>query len=628
MSKRRLLLAIFVCGIWFAIASAGFAESADQIAPIQSAVGEPPRIELVGPDPFTNECHSAFVDSGVRITDAPISIAAAIAHSIGLKADGSVVAWGLGQMGQTNIPTDLGRVVAIAANGYYSLALNADGSVVAWGYGPNGETNIPAGATHDVVAIAAGGYHGLALKADGSVVGWGANASGQTNIPSTAVDVISIAAGRLHSIALKSDGTVVGWGFNDYGQTNVPPSVTNIVAIAAGDHHNLALKSNGTVVTWGYDDQFHLLRVPARATNVIAIAARDFFSVALRADGSVVVWGLDYNGHVTVIPASATNIVGIAAGGESYNDFCLAWKSDGSVVGWGENYWGQATAPSGLSSLDLPFSVTGSVNTNVPGTYTLTYTATNILGDVGTTTRTVVVVDTTPPSLRCPTNLIVEWADINGAPVFFAAQATDLCSGPVSVSFDSASGSTFPIGTNTVWCIATDDSGNSSQCSFTVTVEAGQAVKRKLLAELEDFKKLQPRKVIRLNRAIAQLNQSLKTNFWMDETHLQPAKGTKVFVAEARVVHQLLHWKKQKGVIDDARLQDWIDRLVRVDRLLALGQIEDARSAGATDKRFARVLKHFQAGDEAAIKQKYVAAILRYGCAWRLATHVIEDSSK
>ena len=131
-----------------------------------------------------------------------------------------------------------------------------------------------------------------------------------------------------------------------------------------------------------------------------------------------------------------------------------------------------------------------------------------------------------------------------------------------------------------------------------------------------------------MNLAIAQLNQSLKTNFWIDEIHLQSMKGTKVFLAEARAVRHLSIWKKQKGGIHDVLLQDWINRLVRVDGFLALEQIKQARSVGATDKRFARALKHFQAGDEAATKQKYVAAILRYGCAWRLATHVIRDSSK
>src|SRR6185436_16003161 len=146
-------------------------------------------------------------------------------------------------------------------------------------------------------------------------------------------------------------------------------------------------RADGTVLTWGYDDQFHLLRVPASATNVVAIAAKELFSVAVRADGSVLVWGLDLKGKVSLIPSSATNLIAIAAGGEFYGYYCLGIKANGSVVGWGENDWGQAAAPAGLNALDLPVTVSGSVNVSIPGTYTLTYSVTNILGEVGIATR-------------------------------------------------------------------------------------------------------------------------------------------------------------------------------------------------------------------------------------------------
>ena len=44
-----------------------------------------------------------------------------------------MVAWGYNDYGQTNVPAGLSGVTAIAAGDYHSLALKSDGTVVAWG---------------------------------------------------------------------------------------------------------------------------------------------------------------------------------------------------------------------------------------------------------------------------------------------------------------------------------------------------------------------------------------------------------------------------------------------------------------------------------------------------------------
>ena len=75
-------------------------------------------------------------------------------------------------VGQTDIPKGLSDVTAIAAGEYHSLALKKDGSVVAWGQNKNGECNVPEN-LHDVVAISAGNGQSLALKKDGTLVAWG-----------------------------------------------------------------------------------------------------------------------------------------------------------------------------------------------------------------------------------------------------------------------------------------------------------------------------------------------------------------------------------------------------------------------------------------------------------------------
>ncbi|WP_269798947.1 RCC1 domain-containing protein [Caldicellulosiruptor acetigenus] len=83
-------------------------------------------------------------------------------------------------------------VVAIAAGRYHSLALKKDGTVWAWGENSTGQLGnetsgkdkysyvpVQVKGIKDVLAISAGSYHSLALKKDGTVWGWGANARGQ-----------------------------------------------------------------------------------------------------------------------------------------------------------------------------------------------------------------------------------------------------------------------------------------------------------------------------------------------------------------------------------------------------------------------------------------------------------------
>jgi alpha-tubulin suppressor-like RCC1 family protein len=71
----------------------------------------------------------------------------------------------------------------IAAGGeYYSLGVKADGTVMAWGQNGQGQCNVPPGLT-GVTAVAPGSWHSLALTDGGMVVGWGLNDSGQCNVP-------------------------------------------------------------------------------------------------------------------------------------------------------------------------------------------------------------------------------------------------------------------------------------------------------------------------------------------------------------------------------------------------------------------------------------------------------------
>ena len=114
---------------------------------------EPPRLTLIGPERITNECHTAFHDPGIIMTDGPVALAAGVTHSLALRADGSVLAWGLDSLGEVRAPRSL-RALAVAANEGYSMAVTTGGSVIIWGAGPYGRTNIPPAARSNVIAIA------------------------------------------------------------------------------------------------------------------------------------------------------------------------------------------------------------------------------------------------------------------------------------------------------------------------------------------------------------------------------------------------------------------------------------------------------------------------------------------
>ena len=80
-------------------------------------------------------------------------------------------------------------------------------------------------------------------------------------------------------------------------------------------------------------------------------------------------------------------------------------------------------------------------------------------------------VDTAAPLLSLPSNITQEATSNSGAKVTFSATSTDVDPANPTVTCTPSSGSTFPIATTTVNCSATDTVGNTSNGSFTVTVQ-------------------------------------------------------------------------------------------------------------------------------------------------------------
>jgi alpha-tubulin suppressor-like RCC1 family protein len=225
-----------------------------------------------------------------------VGVAAGYNFSLALKSNGTVWGWGLnytyGVLGDGTFKVyplgtivqakGLTDIVAIDAGMRHSLALKSDGTVWAWGLdretqlgdASTDNLNIPTKVIglDNIIAIAGGLNHTLALKSDGTVWACGRNLEGElgrgnfnltlsfVNQVINLTDVVAIAAGSTHNLALKADGTVWAWGANSNGQlgnitvdsSSIPVQVngiTKVVAIAAGGRQSLALVQSAPILT-------------------------------------------------------------------------------------------------------------------------------------------------------------------------------------------------------------------------------------------------------------------------------------------------------------------------------------------------------------------------------------------
>ncbi|HSP83668.1 MAG TPA: HYR domain-containing protein, partial [Gillisia sp.] len=106
------------------------------------------------------------------------------------------------------------------------------------------------------------------------------------------------------------------------------------------------------------------------------------------------------------------------------------------------------------------------------GTTTVTYTASDAVGNSVSISFTVTVIDNEAPVIACIENisLATDMGSATAVVTFEAPVGTDNCGATTEQTAGLPSGSEFPIGTTTNTYVVTDTAGNTATCSFTVTV--------------------------------------------------------------------------------------------------------------------------------------------------------------
>jgi alpha-tubulin suppressor-like RCC1 family protein len=219
-------------------------------------------------------------------------------HSLGVRQGGSLWAWGSNNSGRLGDGTTTDRCspvsvvggftdwCAASAGGAHSLGVRSNGTLWAWGFncfGRLGDGTITnrispvsvVGGFTDWCAASAGNSHSLGIRSNGTLWAWGINSFGRlgdgtatsrlspVSVVGGFTDWCAASAGGDHSLGVRSNGSLWAWGLNSTGQlgdgtvtsrlspVSVVGGFTDWCAASAGNAHSLGVRTNGSLWAWG-----------------------------------------------------------------------------------------------------------------------------------------------------------------------------------------------------------------------------------------------------------------------------------------------------------------------------------------------------------------------------------------
>jgi hypothetical protein len=383
----------------------------------------PPAITLGGANPLTMECHGSFTDPGATATDACAgSVPVTVTGSVDVNTPGTYTLTYTASDG-TNTATAT-RAVSVGDTAAPTLTLNGAEVMTVECHstftdpGATAEDscagNIPVTASGSVDVNTPGSYTLTYSVSDQS--GNTATATRTVKVVDTAKPVITLNGSGV--ITVECHGS-----FTDLGAT-AEDGCAGLLSVSASG--SVDLNTPGTyTLTYSATDPSGNTQTVTRTIHVVDTTPPTITAPA----------------NMTVGSAAGTCAArGVALGAPTTGDNC-------SVA-----------------------NVTNDAPSSFPvGSTTVTWTVTDGSGNTATATHTVTVSDAENPAITCPGNITVPQDLPSGTTLSYTVTATDNCPGVMVVS-TPLSGSVFPLGTTTVTCTATDASGNTASCTFTVTV--------------------------------------------------------------------------------------------------------------------------------------------------------------
>ncbi|HOZ52025.1 MAG TPA: hypothetical protein PLU17_09220, partial [Chitinophagaceae bacterium] len=365
----------------------------------------------------------------------------------------------------------------IATGEKHTLAVKSDGTLWAWGnndYGQLGDgttTNrlspVQIGNANDWQTIATGYNHNLAIKTNGTLWAWGNNGNGQLGDGTTSQHLFpiqigtgstwqSLATGNDHSLAIQTNGTLWSWGDNAQGQlgrlggNNYAPgqvgTATSWQSISSGLTHNLGIKTDGTLWVWGGSGNGQLglgntlaVSIPQQlgtANTWSVIAAGTVHSMAIQANGTLWGWGNNAFGQLALSGNSieyfpmqigtGTNWLTVSAG----TNHTIGMTTDFVVHASGSNSFGQLGNNSLIqSSVLLPIFNAGNSIISTGGNHSavlqtnseLFIWGSNAFGEIG---------DATMINKLTPTLIQIMWYLDADGDHYYSGSPVSSCSSP------------------------------------------------------------------------------------------------------------------------------------------------------------------------------------------------------